>query len=113
MEKISINDFQLLQNQKNIEAENEKDTAGSLNHLRLHSINKTSKILGIRHELVSKLIDDGRLNAIDFNGRYKVPLVSIEDFVKNQRFQPEQKKSHRGPALNLEERIHKIIKRHS
>ena len=113
MEKLSINDFQLIQNQKNIEAENQKDTAGSHNNLRLYSINKTSKLLGIRHELVSKLIDDGRLNAIDFNGRYKVPLVSIEDFIKNQHFQPEQKKSNRGPALNLEERIHKIIKRHS
>ncbi len=113
MEKLSINDFQLLQNQKNIEAESQKETSDSHSHLRLYSINKTSKILGIRHELVNQLINDGRLNAIDFNGKYKVPMVSIEDFAKNQHFQPERKKSNRGPVPNLEERIHKIIKRHS
>jgi len=101
------------QNLKSIEVENQKDTAGSHNHLRLYSINKTSQILGIRHQLVRKMILDGRLNAIDFDGKFKVPMASIEDFIKNQQFQPEQKKSSRGPVRNIEERIERIIKRHS
>lgn len=101
------------QNQRSIEAEGQKYTAGSHNHLRLYSINKTSQILGIRHQQVRMLIDDGRLNAIDINGKYKVPMASIEDFIKNQHYKPEEMNLSRDPVPNLEERIHKIIKRHS
>jgi len=69
--------------------------------------------MGIRHELVKRLIDEGRLNAIEIDGKYKVPMASIEDFVKNQHSQTKQKRIDRRPVANADEKIQKIIKRHS
>lgn len=104
------------QNQTKPEAQSIDGTSVSSDkhsHLRLISINKASQIMGIRHESVRRLIDEGRLNAIEIDGKFKVPMGSIEDFVMNLHSQPGLKKFDRRPVANADEKIQKIIKRHS
>ncbi len=52
----------------------------NLSELRLFSINKASKILGIRYESVQKLVRTGRIKAIIVNNKYKIPYRSLVEF---------------------------------
>ncbi|MBE2281605.1 MAG: helix-turn-helix domain-containing protein [Ignavibacteriaceae bacterium] len=50
--------------------------------LRLLSINKASKILGIRYETVVKLVKTGRIKSVmTLNNKHKVPYSSLVEFV--------------------------------
>lgn len=75
---------------------NESDKYQSLNHpeainnlihivqpedLRLLSINKASKILGIRFETVKKLIRTGKIKAVmTANQKFKIPYKNLVEF---------------------------------
>ena len=49
--------------------------------LRLLSVNEARKIIGIRPATLKRLIEQGRINAVEINGKYKLSLQSIEIFV--------------------------------
>lgn len=66
--------------QKEILSENSDSLKTS--ELRLLSINKASKILGIRYETVVKLVKTGRIKSVmTLNNKYKVPYSSLVEFV--------------------------------
>lgn len=52
---------------------------------KLLSINKVSKILGIRYETVVKLVETGRIRSVIINNKYKVPYSSIVEFVNGRK----------------------------
>lgn len=54
-----------------------------ISELRLLSINKASKILGIRYETVVKLVKTGRIKSVmTVNNKYKIPYLSLIEYVK-------------------------------
>ena len=59
------------------------NTAGIYDGFRLLSINETRKILGIRTTSLKKLIENGNIDAVEINGKYKISVLSIENFVNN------------------------------
>jgi len=57
--------------------------------LRLLSINKASKILGIRYETVVKLVKAGRIRSVmTINNKYKIPYLSLVEYVKGSNSMP-------------------------
>jgi len=54
--------------------------------LRLLSINKASKILGIRYETVVKLVKTGRIRSVmTINNKYKIPYLSLVEYVNGSK----------------------------
>lgn len=49
--------------------------------LRLLSLNEVRKILGIGYKAATKLIADGELHAIRINSRYKIPQLSLYNYI--------------------------------
>ena len=77
----------------------------NVSELRLLSINKASKILGIRYKSVQKLVRRGRIKAVTLtNGKYKIPYKNLIDFI-NGDTEPET--VHNG-IISLEETQNKI-----
>lgn len=57
-----------------------------ISELRLLSINKVSKILGIRYETVVKLVKSGRIRSVmTINNKHKVPYSSLVEFVNGSK----------------------------
>jgi len=58
--------------------------------LRLLSINKTRKILGIRFERVLKMVTSGKIKFIKIGKRIKIPYVNLIKFIDEQseRYEP-------------------------
>ena len=50
-----------------------ENTTENLNDLRLLSINEARKILGIRHETLTKLIDEKKIGHIVIEDKVKIP----------------------------------------
>jgi len=50
--------------------------------LRLLSVNEAREILKVRHETVKKLIKEGRIEVIMIGKRIKIPMRSLETFIK-------------------------------
>ena len=78
--------------------------------LRLLSINKASKILGIRYETVVKLVKTGRIRSVmTINNKYKVPYSSLVEFVNGSK---EVKKvtTHAEPIEATQSRIDNLLK---
>lgn len=64
------------------EDNNKLRSSSQMSDLRLLSINKASKILGIRYETVVKLVKTGRIRSVmTINNKYKVPYSSLVEFV--------------------------------
>lgn len=60
-----------------------------ISELRLLSINKVSKILGIRYETVVKLVKFGRIRSVmTINNKHKVPYSSLVEFVNGSNPMP-------------------------
>lgn len=59
----------------------------SYGKLRLLSVNEARKILGIRATTLKGLIVQGRIDAIEINGKYKLSLMSINKFVNSNESQ--------------------------
>jgi excisionase family DNA binding protein len=57
------------------------ESTSSREDLRLLSVNEARKILGIRPTTLKRLIEQGRINAVEINGKYKLSLQSIKSFV--------------------------------
>ncbi len=53
-----------------------------INNLRLLSINEARKVLGLRHETVKGLIEQGKLQALIIHNRIKIPIWSILEYQK-------------------------------
>jgi len=54
----------------------------SINDLRLLSINKASRILGIRYETVQKLMRNGNIKAVQVsNKRFKIPYKNLVEYI--------------------------------
>ena len=56
----------------------------NLNELRLLSINETRKILGIRHETLTKLIDEKKIGHIVIEDKVKIPYWCLKEFQEEQ-----------------------------
>lgn len=52
-------------------------------NLKLLSVNEVRKILKIGYKAATKLITDGELHAIRINSRYKIPQLSLDNYIKN------------------------------
>lgn len=50
--------------------------------VKLISISRVAKILGIRSETVDSLINEGKLRAIQIGKRKKIPFIEIERFIQ-------------------------------
>lgn len=57
------------------------ESTSSREDLKLLSVNEARKILGIRPTALKRLIEQGRINAVEINGKYKLSLQSIKSFV--------------------------------
>lgn len=54
--------------------------------LKLLSINKVRKILGIRYETVKKLVSTGRIKTvITLNHKVKIPYKSLLEFINGEK----------------------------
>ena len=69
----------LMPEQKEILSDN-SDTF-KMSDLRLLSINKASKLLGIRYETVVKLVKTGIIRSVMINSKYKIPYLSLVEYV--------------------------------
>jgi len=70
--------------QKEILSENSETLKTS--DLRLLSITKASKILGIRYGTVVKLVKTGRIRSVmTINNRYKIPYLSLIEYVNGSK----------------------------
>lgn len=70
---------------KQIEVVNPLEKIINQEELRLLSIRKAGKILGIRYEHMVKLVNAGRIKAIPIGRRVKVPYRNLIDFVESNR----------------------------
>lgn len=56
-------------------------------NLRLLSINEARKTLGIRYETMRKLVDDGRIGYIEIEGKKKISLISLHQYIESNTVQ--------------------------
>ncbi len=85
----------------------EKINERSMNNFQLLSIHRVSKILKIRHDSVQNLISSGSLKAIKIKKRFKVPLINLKEFVRNNT---EEKKNENETTLtNTQQKIDTLI----
>lgn len=83
----------------------------NISELRLLSIYKSSKILGIRYETVQKLVRTGKIKAVLVNNKYKIPYKSILEFEDGSNEPPVAK-----PTITIEEtqnRIDNLLKEYA
>lgn len=83
----------------------------NISELRLLSIYKSSKILGIRYETVQKLVRTGKIKAVLVNNKYKIPYKSILEFANGSNELPVAK-----PTITIEEtqnRIDNLLKEYA
>lgn len=73
---------------------------------RLLSINRVSKLLGIRHANVKKLISKGKIKGIEISDkRIMISYLSLMDFLKGEM---ENNVDHVKKAITIEETQSKI-----
>ena len=53
------------------------------NDYALMSVNEVRKLLNIGHHSVIKLILSGQLHAVKINTRYKIPLLSVKNYIES------------------------------
>jgi len=53
-------------------------------NLRLLSVHKVSKILGIRHDSVLKMIRQGKIKFIRIGQRIKIPYINLIRFIDDE-----------------------------
>ena len=63
-------------------ATNQYHSPNDSKSLKLLSVSKAAKILGIRIETVNSLIKQGKIKVIPLGERLKIPLFELERFVK-------------------------------
>lgn len=82
-----------------------------VSELRLLSLNRASKILGIRYGTVQKLIRTGRIKAITINNKYKIPYINLVEFVNGSINNPATKQA--VPIENTQNRIDNLLKEYA
>lgn len=81
--------------------------------LRLLSVNEARKIIGIRPATLKRLIEQGRINAVEINGKYKLSLQSIKSFVNpNENEIKHKNNSHSKNNENEKTIINDILKKY-
>ncbi len=88
-----------------INDKNSNLTTNDEKSLRLLSINKVSKILGIRYENVSNIIKSGKIKFIKIGRRIKIPYVNLIKFIDEQS----ERYNHDFINISTEEEISKKI----
>ena len=73
--------------------------------LRLLSVNEARKILGIRPITLKGLIDQGRINAVEINGKYKLSMLSIKNLVNTNGNESNQKNNSTTTRIENEKTI--------
>ena len=73
--------------------------------LRLLSVNEARKIIGIRPATLKRLIEQGRINAVEINGKYKLSLQSIKSFVNPNENEIKHKSNSRSKNNENEKTI--------
>ena len=67
----------------------QKNETAPISEIRLLSINKVSRMLGIRYETVRKLVRTGRIKAVTVeNNKCKIPYKSLTEFVNESTNTP-------------------------
>ena len=56
----------------------------NMNELQLISINKVSKLLGIRYDSVKRLIKTGKIGYVKIDQRTKIPYKNLLDFINTK-----------------------------
>jgi len=79
--------------------------------LRLLSINKASKMLGIRYETVKHLVQIGKISSILINRKYKIPYLSLVDFVNGSASSNNQ--TNLVPIEDKQNRIDNLLKEYA
>lgn len=79
--------------------------------LRLLSLNRVSKMLGIRYATVLKLVRTGRIKAITINNKYKIPYINLVEFVNGSNNNPAIKQA--TPIENTQNRIDNLLKEYA
>jgi len=65
-------------------SKNTENIVESYNDLRLLSIDEARKILGIRHETLTKLIDEKKIGHIVIEDKVKIPYWCLKEFQEEQ-----------------------------
>jgi len=61
---------------------NSNQSGIDIKNLKLLSINEARKVLGLRHETVKGLIEQGKLQALIIHNRIKIPIWSLLEYQK-------------------------------
>ena len=61
-----------------------ENIAESYNDLRLLSINEARKILGIRHETLTKIINEKKIGHLVIEDKIKIPFWCLKEFQEEQ-----------------------------
>lgn len=54
-----------------------------ISEIRLLSINRASRLLGIRYESVQKLVKTGKIKTVIINNKHKIPYLNLIEFANN------------------------------
>lgn len=93
---------------------NEKSPSIDSANLRLLSINGVRKTLRISYSSAKKLIDEGKIKSIMIEGKKKIPIFRIHEFLQNE-VQDSNTFSLNKPEVssqNLNDKIESIILKH-
>lgn len=82
-----------------------------ISEFRLLSLNRASKMLGIRYSMVQKLVRTGRIKAITINNKYKIPYINLVQFVNGSNNNPAIKQA--APIENTQNRIDNLLKEYA
>ena len=83
------------------------------NGLRLISINKASKLLGIRYQSVRKLVMSGKIGFMKIGKSIKIPYMNLVEFVEEQSFKRNPSDMNFGSTEEISQRIDELIARYS
>lgn len=82
--------------------------------LKLLSINKARKILGVRTDTVKGLIRAGSMKSIEINGRMKIPLQNLIQYINDQSKIPSEEHADNGiiSSEEIQNKIDSIIRKY-
>ncbi|MCB0723026.1 MAG: hypothetical protein KDC73_11130 [Ignavibacteriae bacterium] len=92
----------------------EKSPSIEVKDLRLLSINGVRKILQISYSSAKKLIEEGKIKSIMIEGKMKVPIFRIHEFLQNEVPENEAVSINKPEvsSQNLNDKINSIISKH-
>ena len=93
--------------------ENPNNHTQVVNSLRLISIHKVSKMLGIRYQSVKKMVITGKIKYVRIGKRVKIPYMNLVEFLEGY---PDAQQPFNDNVISIEEvskRIDELIAEYS